>query len=156
MTWGDHFYQAQLDEIAAAHNIAANITELADDSDGYTKLKEVGGQLDMMSADALWAPKYFESGMVEAMDLNGLEVSKQLYSVAREFSIWTKPEGYLGYPIGWSPTLIYYDPAHVSPEPDSWAVLFDPKYKKRVSVQNCRLRSCPTWAWRPGPWTRTT
>jgi len=136
MTWADHYYPAQLDEIVAANGIKTSITELADDSDGFTKLKEVRGQLDMMSADALWVPKYFEEGLVEAWDLGQLDVSKQLYSIAREFAIWTTPQGYLGYPIGWSPTVIYYDPAHVSPAPDSWEVLFDPKYKKRVGVQN--------------------
>ena len=136
MTWSDHWYQAQLDTIGADVDIKANVTELADNSDGYTKLKEVGGQLDMISGDALWVPKYFESGLIEAWDINQLDVSKQLYSIARSFDIWTKPEGYLGYPFGWSPVQIYYDPAHVSPAPDSWEVLLDPKYAKRVVVEN--------------------
>jgi spermidine/putrescine-binding protein len=136
MTWSDHWYQAQLDTIGSDVDIKANVTELADNSDGYTKLKEVGGQLDMISGDALWVPKYFESGLIEAWDINTLDVSKQLYSIARSFEIWTKPEGYLGYPFGWSPVQIYYDPAHVSPAPDSWEVLLDPKYAKRVVVEN--------------------
>ncbi|HEX3427910.1 MAG TPA: ABC transporter substrate-binding protein [Candidatus Limnocylindrales bacterium] len=136
MTWSDHWYQAQLDNIGSNANIKTNITELADNSDGYTKLKEVTGQLDMISGDALWVPKYFESGLIEAWDINQLAVSKQLYSIARSFEIWTKPEGYLGYPFGWSPVQIYYDPAHVSPAPDSWQVLLDKKYAKRVVVEN--------------------
>jgi spermidine/putrescine-binding protein len=136
MTWSDHWYQAQLDNIGSSANIKTNITELADNSDGYTKLKEVTGQLDMISGDALWVPKYFESGLIEAWDINQLAVSKQLYSIARSFEIWTKPEGYLGYPFGWSPVQIYYDPAHVSPAPDSWQVLLDKKYAKRVVVEN--------------------
>jgi spermidine/putrescine-binding protein len=136
MTWSDHWYQAQLDTIGTDVDIKTNITELADNSDGYTKLKEVGGQLDMISGDALWVPKYFESGLIQAWDINELDVSKQLYSIARSFEIWTKPEGYLGYPFGWSPVQIYYDPAHVSPAPDSWEVLLDPKYAKRVVVEN--------------------
>jgi spermidine/putrescine-binding protein len=136
MTWSDHWYQAQLDTIGSDVDIKANVTELSDNSDGYTKLKEVGGQLDMISGDALWVPKYFESGLIEAWDINTLDVSKQLYSIARSFEIWTKPEGYLGYPFGWSPVQIYYDPAHVSPAPDSWEVLLDPKYAKRIVVEN--------------------
>jgi spermidine/putrescine-binding protein len=136
MTWSDHWYQAQLDGIGASANIKTNITELADNSDGYTKLKEVGGQLDVISGDALWVPHYFEAGLIEAWDINSLEVSKQLYSIAREFAIWTKPEGYLGYPFGWSPVQIYYNPKHVTGTPDSWELLLDPKYKKRVVVEN--------------------
>jgi spermidine/putrescine-binding protein len=136
MTWGDHSYPAQLDAIAAANNIKANSTLFSDNVDAYTKLKEVGGQLDMVSGDALWVPHYFESGLIEAWDINSLKVASQLYSIARSFPIWTKPEGYLGYPFGWSPVQVYYDPAKVSPAPDSWEVLLDPKYKKRVVVED--------------------
>jgi spermidine/putrescine transport system substrate-binding protein len=136
MTWGDHWYQAQVDTIASTNNIKANSTLFSDNIDAYTKLKQVGGQLDMVSGDALWVPHYFESGLIEAWDINSLKVASQLYSIARSFPIWTKPEGYLGYPFGWSPVQIYYDPAHVSPAPDSWEVLLDPKYKGRVVVED--------------------
>jgi spermidine/putrescine-binding protein len=136
MTWGDHWYQAQVDTIAATYNIKTNSTLFSDNIDAYTKVKQVRGQLDMVSGDALWVPHYFEGGLIEAWDINSLEVSKQLYSIARSFPIWTKPEGYLGYPFGWSPVQIYYDPAKVSPTPDSWEVLLDPKYKKRVVVED--------------------
>ncbi len=62
-------------------------------------------------------------------------MSKQLYSVAREFAIWTKPDGYLGYPFGWSPIRSTTTPPR-SPAPDSWDVLLDPKYKGRVVVED--------------------
>ena len=38
------------------NSIKANSTQFSDNVDAYTKLKEVGGQLDMMSGDALWVP----------------------------------------------------------------------------------------------------
>jgi spermidine/putrescine-binding protein len=136
MTWSDHYYQAELDTIASTLGIKVALTELADNADGFTKLKEVTSQLDLISGDALWVPRYFESGLIEAWDINSLAVSKQLYSVAREFEMWTKPEGYLGYPFGWSPLQVYYDPAFVTPGADSWDLLLDPKYAKRVILEN--------------------
>lgn len=136
MTWSDHYHEEQLDSIKTAADISTSITELADNAAGFAKLKEVKGQLDMISGDALWVPKYFEEGLIEAFDINSLEVAKQLYSLAREFAIWTKPEGYLGYPFGWSPILITYNPAYVSPAPDSWQALLDPKYKGKIVTEN--------------------
>jgi spermidine/putrescine-binding protein len=136
MTWSDHFYQDQLDEVAAATGITPSISELAGNAEGFTRLREVGGQLDLISGDALWVPKYREEGLIDAWDINELDVAKGLYKIAREFPWWTTPDGYLGYPFGWSPVQIYYDPAHVSPAPDSWAVLLDPKYAGRVMVEN--------------------
>ena len=42
----------------------------------------------------------------------------------------------MAYPFGWSPIMIYYDPANVSGDPTDWQVLLDPKYKGRVVVEN--------------------
>ena len=42
----------------------------------------------------------------------------------------------MGYPFGWSTIQIYYNPAHVSPAPDSWHVLADSKYKGKVVAEN--------------------
>jgi spermidine/putrescine-binding protein len=136
MTWGDHSYPAQLALIEQSAGIKTNQTLFSDNVEAFTKLKEVGGQLDMVSGDALWVPHYFDNGLIEAFELASLAVSKQLYSVAQSFEIWTKPEGYLGYPFGWSPIQVYYDPAKVSPAPDSWEVLLDPKYKKRIVTED--------------------
>lgn len=136
MTWSDHYYDEQLDEIKKAVDIGTSIAPLADNAEGFSKLKEVTGQLDMISGDALWVPKDFDEGLVEAFDINSLAVSKQLYSIAREFEIWTKPAGYLGYPFGWSPIQIAYNPKYVSPAPDSWDALLDPKYKGKIVVEN--------------------
>jgi len=136
MTWGDHSYPEQLDAIQQQIGISPSITELADNADGFTKLLEVRGQLDMISGDALWNPRYYQEGLIEAWDINSLDVAKNLYPLAREFDIWTVPEGYLGFPFGWSPVQIYYNPKFVSPTPDSWEVMLDPKYAGSVVTEN--------------------
>ena len=138
MTWGDHWIQSQLDKIAQDINISANISELSGNAEGYAKLKEVKGQLDKVSADAMWVPNaYFKDGLIEPFDINELKVSSQLYSFAREFPYWQAPGGgYMAYPFGWSPILIFYDPAKVSGNPTDWQVLLDPKYKGRVVVEH--------------------
>ena len=137
MTWGDHYIDTQLKAIEASDKIVPQISELAGNAEGFAKLKEVKGELDQISGDALWVPDaYYAEGLIEPFDINELKVSSQLYSFARTFPIWTKPEGYLGYPFGWSPISIYYNVAQVSPAPDSWAVLLDPKYKGRIVIEN--------------------
>jgi spermidine/putrescine-binding protein len=136
LTWGDHWYQAEMDKIAADIGIKANITSFSDNIDAYTKIQQVGGQVDLVSGDALWVPHYNESGLIDPFDINSLKVASQLFPVAREFKIWTSPNGYLGYPNGWAPIQITYDPAHVTPGADSWQLLLDPKYKKRVVVED--------------------
>jgi putative spermidine/putrescine transport system substrate-binding protein/spermidine/putrescine transport system substrate-binding protein len=125
-----------MDKIAADIGIKSNITSFSDNIDAYTKIQQVGGQVDLVSGDALWVPHYYQSQLIDAFDINSLKVSSQLYSVARAFDIWTSPAGYLGYPNGWAPIQITYDPAHVTSGADSWQLLLDPKYKKRVVVED--------------------
>jgi len=38
LTWSDHWYQAELDNIKAAIGISANVTSFSDNIDAYTKI----------------------------------------------------------------------------------------------------------------------
>ena len=56
--------------------IIASISQLAGNAEGFAKLKEVKGQLDMMSADALWVrDAYHKEGLIEPFDINELAVA---------------------------------------------------------------------------------
>src|SRR3990172_1703807 len=136
LTWGNHSIDSQLKKIEDSDKIIANISELSGNAEGFAKVKEVKGQLDMISGDALWVRAYYDEGLIEAFDINDLKVASELYPLAREFEMWTLPAGYLGYPIGWSPRSLYYNPKFVDPAPDSWEALLDPKYKGRVVLEN--------------------
>ena len=70
MTWSDHFYNEQLDAVEGATGVRPATTELAGNAEGHTRLTEVGGQLDMISGDALWVPKYHADGLIDAWDIN--------------------------------------------------------------------------------------
>ena len=136
LTWSDHWGKDELAGVKQSTRIDVQITELADNIDGFNKLNQVHGQLDMVSGDALWVPKYFDAGLTQAFDINSLAVSQQLFSMARSFDFWTKPDGYLAYPWGWSPIQIVYNPAQVTPGANSWQLLVDPKYKGKIVMEN--------------------
>ena len=73
MTWGDHYIDTQLKAIEDSDKIIANISELSGNAEGFAKLKEVKGQLDMISGDALWVPDaYNKEGLIEPFDINSL------------------------------------------------------------------------------------
>jgi spermidine/putrescine-binding protein len=135
LTWSDHYNNDALAQIQASTGIQAFISELADNSDGFAKLQAGNSGLDMVSGDALWVPKYHSSQLVDPFDLSSVAVSDELYSVAKTFDFFTTDAGYLAYPWGWSPIQVVYNPANVSPAPDSWQVLVDPKYKQRVVME---------------------
>ncbi|MEW5959485.1 MAG: ABC transporter substrate-binding protein [Chloroflexota bacterium] len=136
LTWSDHYLAEQLEEAASKYSLKANPTLFSDNSEAFLKVQQVGGkQIDLVSGDALWVPHYYEEGLIEAFDLSALDTSKYLFDEARSFNFWTAADGYMAFPNGWSPVLIAYNPKYVSPAPDSWEVLWDPKYKGKIAME---------------------
>ncbi len=136
LTWNDHWNKDALTQAQQLLGITVNVTELSDDPDGIAKMQSVGGQLDIVSLDGSWVPKANDLSLIEPFDINSLAVASQLYSISRTFDIWTTPQGYLAYPWGWSPIVIAYNPKFVSPAPEGWEALIDPKYAKRVVLED--------------------
>jgi spermidine/putrescine-binding protein len=138
LTWQDHWVTKpdQLSQVKAKTKLQARPQLFSDNSDAYLKVKQTGGQFDVVSADAKWVTKYFEDGLIESFDLASIPTSSQLYSVAKDVDFWKDGSNYLGYPFGWSSILIFYNPKYVNPAPTSWEALLDPKYKGRISIEN--------------------
>jgi spermidine/putrescine-binding protein len=135
-TWSDHYLPAQIRAVAHQTGLTVRPSLETDDSDGYLKVKQTGGQYDIVSTDALWAPKFYHDGLTEPFDINEIPVAKQLYSVARTVPFWTVSGGYLVYPNGWSNVSFYYNVQHVRPAPTSWHVLTERKYAGKVVAEN--------------------
>ena len=135
-TWSDHYLPAQIAAVSKQTGITVRPSLETDDSDGYLKTKQTGGQYDIVSTDALWAPKFYHDGLTEPFDINEIPVAKQLYSVARTVPFWTVSGGYLVYPNGWSTVTMFYNPKYVSPAPTSWHVLLEKKYAGKVVAEN--------------------
>ncbi len=136
LTWSDHYANEQLAQVKRKTNERGRPQLFSDNADAYLKVKQTGSQFDIVSGDALWVPKYKKDGLTDSFDLASLPVSKQLYSIARDFSFWKDGSNYMGYPFSWSTVQIYYNPKYVTTVPDSWHALLDKKYKGKISLEN--------------------
>ena len=72
----------------------------------------------MSSEDALWVPKFYNEGLIQAFDIKSFPVAKQLYPVALDVPFWKAGSNQMGYPFGWSSLQIYYNPKYVTTKPD--------------------------------------
>jgi spermidine/putrescine transport system substrate-binding protein len=136
LTWNDHYFPSQLKQVQKKTAIGARPSLISDDSDAFIRVKRGGAQWDISSEDALWVPKFYKEGLIEAFDIKSIPVSKQLYPVALNIPFWKAGSGQMGYPFGWSSIQIYYNPKHVSPKPTSYHALIDKKYRKKIVVEN--------------------
>jgi spermidine/putrescine-binding protein len=135
LTWQDHYLGKQVDAVKAATGIAARPTLFSDNADAFIKVKVSGAQWDIVSADALWVPKYLKYGLIEPFDINSIPVAKQLYPIAREFPFWKTGSNYMGYPVGWSPQPLYYNPKFTK-KPTRWDALLDKRLAKKIVLVN--------------------
>jgi spermidine/putrescine-binding protein len=136
LTWSDHYANDQLKSIANKQKLKLKPELMSDNAPTFLKVKQTGDQYDMVSADALWVPKYYAEGLTESIDLGSVAVSKQLYPIARDIPFWKDGSNYMCYPFSWSTVQIYYNPKYVTTAPDSWQALLDPKYKGKISLEN--------------------
>jgi spermidine/putrescine-binding protein len=136
LTWSDHYFSSQLQQVKKQTGIGGRVQLISDDSDGYIKVKAGGGHWDISSEDALWVPKFYKEGLIVPFDIKGFPVAKQLYSVALHVPFWKAGNLQMGYPFGWSSLQIYYNPKFVNPKPTSYHALLDKKYKKRIVLEN--------------------
>ena len=136
LTWSDHYANDQLKAVSKLTGLQGRPTLFSDNADAYLKIKQTGSQFDIVSGDALWVPKYLKDGLTESFDLSSLPVSKQLFSLARQFPFWKDGSNYMGYPFSWSTVQIYYNPKYVKVKPDSWHAILDKKYAGKISLEN--------------------
>ena len=137
MTWGDHYFPEQIKEAESKYNIRPNPILFGENSEALLKVKQVGGkQVDMVGGDGLWITKYYEEGLIEPFDLLSLDCARGLWDVALDLPFLKSKEGAdLAFPFGWSPVVVAYNPKYVTGDPDSWEVLWDPKYRGRIAMQ---------------------
>ena len=136
LTWSDHYFPNQLQKVKGSTKIGGHVQLISDDADAYVKVKRGGAGWDISSEDALWVPKFYKEGLIEAFDIKSIAVSKQLYSVALHIPFWKAGSNQMGYPFGWSSLPIYYNPKHVKTKPTSYHALLDKKYKKKIVLEN--------------------
>jgi len=135
LVWDDHFDEPELKDFLATTGVKVNTSLFDENADAYAKTKLVGGrQIDVVSGDALWGPRYYQSGLVDPLDLSQFTSAKELFPVFREISFWKVGTRSIMFPWSWAPIIPYYDPRYVTPF-DSYEALFDPKYRRRIVME---------------------
>ena len=115
-------------------------TQIEDNTDAFAKIKVTGtGGYDQIFFDGLWAQEYYRNDFVEPFDFPSMNSYSEFFPSFANFRHW-QVEGekysHLAIPHTWSPNGITYNSEIVSlPDPPSFEVLFDPKYKGKVALR---------------------
>src|SRR5215467_10265710 len=89
---------------------------------------------DVISPSSDVATSIVKAGLADPLDLTKIPSYPQLSSRLRESSLVKAGAQVYGVPFMWGPNPLLYDTKALAQVPDSWSVLWDPKYRDKVSL----------------------
>jgi spermidine/putrescine-binding protein len=89
---------------------------------------------DVISPSSDVAHAIASSGLAAPLDISKLPAYPQLSAKLRDLPLVKSHDQIYGVPFMWGPNPLLYDTKAIPQVPDSWAVLWDPKYKNKISV----------------------
>jgi putative spermidine/putrescine transport system substrate-binding protein/spermidine/putrescine transport system substrate-binding protein len=92
------------------------------------------GNYDVISPSSDVATSIASAGLAEALDLSKLPTYSQLSPQMTSLPLVRIHGKVFGTPFVWGPDPIIYDTTAFPQPPDSWNVLWDPKYRGKISV----------------------
>jgi spermidine/putrescine-binding protein len=91
---------------------------------------------DVISPSSDVAASIARTGLAAPLDLSKLPSYMQLSAKLRDLPLVKANGQVYGVPFMWGPNPLLYDTTAFPQAPDSWTILWDPKYKGKISVWN--------------------
>ncbi|MGB9105980.1 MAG: ABC transporter substrate-binding protein [Terriglobales bacterium] len=92
------------------------------------------GNYDVISPSSDVASSIVTTGLAAPLDLSAIPSYNQLSPQLTSLALVRANAQVYGIPFMWGPDPIIYDTTVFPQPPDSWSVMWDPKYKGKVSV----------------------
>jgi spermidine/putrescine-binding protein len=89
---------------------------------------------DVISPSSDVATSIVRAGLAAALDLSTIPSYGQLSARLRDSPLVKANGQTYGVPFVWGPNPLLYDTTAFAKPPDSWSVLWDPKYKGKISL----------------------
>jgi spermidine/putrescine-binding protein len=89
---------------------------------------------DVISPSSDVAASIVRAGLAAPLDLSRIPAYSQLSAKLRNANIVKQNDKVYGVPFVWGPNPLLYDTSAFAQPPDSWSVLWDAKYRGKVSV----------------------
>jgi len=89
---------------------------------------------DVISPSSDVAASIVRAGLAAPLDLSKIPSYVQLSPKLREASLVKANDQIFGVPFMWGPNPLLYDASAFTQPPDSWTVLWDPKYRGKISL----------------------
>jgi spermidine/putrescine-binding protein len=135
LVWEGYSDPSYVHDFEVAHNCKISASYMGSSDELVAKLR--GGSAsnyDVISPSSDVATMIASSGLAAPLDLSKIPSYEQLSPRLRSLPLVRVNGNVYGVPFTWGPNPLLYDTTVFPAAPDSWAVLWDPKYKGKISV----------------------
>jgi len=117
--------------------VKVNATFMGSSDDLVAKLRGGGAQtIDLISPSSDAVTQIIQAGLAAPLELSRIPSFSELMPSFRALTVAKKGVTVYGEPWAFGPNPLIYDSVKVKPAPTSWAVLWDDKYKGKLSLQD--------------------
>ena len=135
-SWGEYFDERLLAEFTKETGIDVKYETYDASDEMRERLKSSGGQYDVVIMDDLALQRMQRTRLVRKLDQ---ELLPNLSHIDPAYLVKSKEGEVFSLPYCWGTTLVAYNKEHVTTEPDSWGIFFDPKMKDHVFLIEERM-----------------
>jgi putative spermidine/putrescine transport system substrate-binding protein/spermidine/putrescine transport system substrate-binding protein len=114
--------------------VKVKVTSIGSNDEVFAKIRTKSGQYDLIPATTDVSKQYVDQGLIQPIDLQNVPNAERLFPAFRDLEQATKDGKTYGVAHTWSADPILYNADVVKDPPASYEVLFDPKYKGKVSI----------------------
>lgn len=132
--WGDYIDKDVIKDFEKEFGIKVNYSMFATNEDLYVKLKQGGGNYDVVFPSDYMIEKMIREDMLVKLDKNNIP---NLKNIDENFmNVDYDPNGDYSVPYMWGTVGIIYNKTMVDDVVDSWDILWNEKYKNQIIMLN--------------------
>ncbi len=135
LVWEGYADDSFVRAFEASHHCKVKASYMGSSDELVAKLR--GGSAsnyDVISPSSDVATSIVKAGLAAPLDLADIPAYPQLSSKLRDSSLVKANGQVYGVPFMWGPNPLLYDAKALPQAPDSWTVLWDPKYRDKISL----------------------
>jgi spermidine/putrescine-binding protein len=120
-----------------ACGVKVNATYMGSSDDLVAKLRAGGAEtIDLISPSSDAATAIIDAGLAAPLDLGRIPSYEDLSEGFRNLKVARKDTTVFGLPWAFGPNPLIYDTTKITKAPDSWGLLWDKKYRGKLSLQD--------------------
>jgi putative spermidine/putrescine transport system substrate-binding protein/spermidine/putrescine transport system substrate-binding protein len=120
-----------------ACGVKVNATYMGSSDDLVAKLRAGGAEtIDLISPSSDAATAIIDAGLASPLDVGRIPSYGDLSEGFRNLKVARQGGNVFGLPWAFGPNPLIYDTTKITKAPDSWGVLWDKKYRGKLSLQD--------------------